>query len=54
MSLQVLKDSFIDVLFSIKITEVAEVLEVEEIVDEVFKKLNNEPTIYPTTFTDYL
>jgi hypothetical protein len=54
MSNEVLKDSFIDVLFSIKSTEVAEVLEAEEMVDEMFKKLNNEPTIYPTSFTDYL
>jgi|688.fasta_scaffold1050721_1 hypothetical protein len=52
MSNEVLKDSFIDILFSNKSPEVKEVLEAEDMVDEMFKKLNNEP--YLTSFTDYL
>ena len=41
MSMEVLKDVFFDVLFSNKSAEVKEVLENEDMVDEMFNKLNN-------------
>jgi hypothetical protein len=41
MSKQVLKEIFMSALQSIKISEVAELLEAQEMIDEMFEKLVN-------------